>query len=368
MRSIMEEYGEDKAGISLKNVTKRFGHLVVVDSVSFHVKEGEFMSLLGPSGCGKTTTLRIIAGFLKPNEGTVYVGGVDVTHLPPYKRNLGLVFQSYALWPHMTVLENVQFGLKLNKVKPKAIKEKVAEVLSLTNLTGLEKRFPRELSGGQQQRVALARVLALNPAVFLLDEPLSNLDRKLRIYMRLELKQLQKKLRMTTLYVTHDQEEALSMSDRVAIMNKGKIVQIGTPDQIYEKPGSMFAADFVGNINVIEGEISDVSGNHATFKTSEGLTLKILAEEGLKPGDKINLTIRPEKVRVFREYPDGNNILAGHVKFVEYFGSLIKYFVELETAHQIIIESQNLDARFDSGEKIHLKIDPHHCYSIKSEK
>ncbi len=363
----MEVQVKDAGGICLKEVTKRFGHLVVVDSVSFRVKEGEFMSLLGPSGCGKTTTLRIIAGFVKPNLGTVEVGGVDVTHLPPYKRNIGLVFQSYALWPHMTVFENIRFGLKLNKVKPDVIKKTVEEVLSLTNLSGLEDRFPRELSGGQQQRVALARVLALHPAVFLLDEPLSNLDRKLRIYMRLELRQLQKKLGMTILYVTHDQEEALSMSDRVAIMNRGKIIQVGTPDEIYERPQSMFAADFVGNINVIEGEISEVLEDRALFKTSRGLTLKIVAGQGLRRADKMTLTIRPEKFKIFRESVKEENVLPGRVRFVDYFGSLIKYFVELETGDEMIVESQNLDARFDSGEKVYIKIDPLHCYSMTSK-
>jgi len=367
MRSMMEEYGEDKRGISLKNVTKRFGHLVVVDSVSFHVKEGAFMSLLGPSGCGKTTTLRMIAGFLKPERGTINIGGVDVTHLPPFKRNVGLVFQSYALWPHMTVFENISFGLKLDKIKPKAIKKKVGDVLSLTNLSGMENRYPRELSGGQQQRVALARALALDPAVFLLDEPLSNLDRKLRVYMRVELKQLQKKLGMTILYVTHDQEEALSMSDRVAIMNKGRIIQVGTPDEIYENPQSMFTADFVGNINMIEGVILEISGRLATFKTRDGFLLKVSLEKGMKPGARVNVAIRPEKLSVSRQPPEGENVFPGTVKFVDYFGSLIKYFVELETGFQLMAENQNLDARFNAGEKVYLKLEPGHCYFIEPE-
>jgi len=367
MRSMMEEYGEDTKGISLKNVTKRYGHLVVVDSISFDVKKGEFMSLLGPSGCGKTTTLRMIAGFVKPDRGTIDIGGEDVTHLPPFKRNVGLVFQSYALWPHMTVFENISFGLKLNKIKAKTIKEKVENVLSLTNLNGMENRYPRELSGGQQQRVALARALALDPAVFLLDEPLSNLDKKLRVYMRVELKQLQKNLRMTILYVTHDQEEALSMSDRVAIMNKGRIIQVGTPHEIYENPQSMFTADFVGNINMIEGVISEVSDRLATFRTRDGSLLKVSLEKTMKRGDTVNVAIRPEKLSVSRQQPQGDNVFLGTVKFVDYFGSLIKYFVELETGLQLIAENQNLDPRFNAGEKVYLKLEPGHCYFIQPE-
>jgi ABC-type Fe3+/spermidine/putrescine transport system ATPase subunit len=363
----MHQPAADQRGIRLINVTKRFGHQAVVDDISFQVKEGEFMSLLGPSGCGKTTTLRLIAGFLKPNAGTILVGGVDVTHLPPYKRNIGLVFQNYALWPHMTVFENIAFGLKLKKVKPKAIKESIDKVLSLTGLTGLENRFPRELSGGQQQRVSLARVLALNPAVFLLDEPLSNLDRKLRIYMRLELRQLQKKLGMTILYVTHDQEEALSMSDRIIIIDKGKIIQVGTPDEIYERPQSIFAADFVGSVNAIQGAISDVIGNRATFRADHGLTFHVPANEGLKAGQKITITIRPEKFRISRQEMKDENVLAGQVRFVDYFGSLIKYFVEIAPEIEMVVESQNLDTRFQSGERVYLQIDPHHCYPIPSK-
>ena len=357
----------DQGGIRLENVAKKFGNTMAVDSVSFHVRHGEFMSLLGPSGCGKTTALRIIAGFVKPTTGTVKVGGVDITHLPPFKRNIGLVFQNYALWTHMTVFENIAFGLKLRKFSSREIKQKVDDVISLTNLHGLEKRFPRELSGGQQQRVAVARVLALNPAVFLLDEPLSNLDRKLRIHMRQELRQLQERLGITTLFVTHDQNEALSMSDRVAIMNKGKIIQIGTPNEIYEKPRSMFVADFVGNTNSIEGDIVDVSEALATLKVKEGFSLKVRAEGEIKTGERLSITIRPERLKISPEPMQGDNVLPGSVKYVDYFGSSIRYHVALETGYLVVVEDQNIDKRMRAAERVYVKIDARHCYAIKPE-
>ena len=358
---------EKNKEIWIKNITKKYGDVMAVDSVSLHLKQSEFVSLLGPSGCGKTTTLRIIAGFLKPTNGTVNLGGVEITHLPPFKRKIGLVFQNYALWPHMTVFENIAFGLKLKKIKPKEVKQKVEEVLSLVNLSGMENRFPRELSGGQQQRVALARIIALDLDLWLMDEPLSNLDRKLRVYMRVELKKLQKKLGVTILYVTHDQEEALSMSDRLALMKDGKIIQIGTPDEIYEKPQSTFVANFIGNINVFEGNILEVSDMLATFKTRLGFTLKVpINEELIRSKEKLSIIIRPERVGISRELIEGSNFMPGEVKFIDYHGSSIGYHVELGTGYQIIIEDKNLDMRFNIGEKVCVKIYDNYCSFIKS--
>lgn len=356
----------DKKGIRIENVTKKFGNVTVLESVSLHVKEGEFLSLLGPSGCGKTTTLRMIAGFAKPDEGTIHVQGEEVTHLPPFKRNIGLIFQNYALWPHMTVFENIAFGLKLKNMKPGEIKRIVGEVISLTNLSGLEERFPRELSGGQQQRVALARVLALKPTTILLDEPLSNLDKKLRVYMRVELRQLQKKFNMTALYVTHDQEEALSMSDRVAIMDRGKIIEVGTPDQIYENFKDSFVADFVGNINFMEGKILEVSGGNAVFETREGLILRVPFQEGFRAEGQFRLGIRPERINISREFMEGDNIVLGEVKFMEYLGSLTRYHVELDKGYLILVESQNLDLKLSAGERVYIGIASYHCHFIRS--
>jgi len=356
----------DEIGIGLENVTKKFGSVVAVDSASFTIKKAEFMSLLGPSGCGKTTTLRAIAGFVTLDQGTIHAGGVEITHLPPFKRNIGLVFQNYALWPHMTIFDNISFGLKLRKLKLKDIKRKVDEVLSLTNLSGLEERFPREISGGQQQRVALARALVLQPSVLLLDEPLSNLDRKLRVHMRVELRQLQKNLGITTLYVTHDQEEALSMSDRVAVMDKGKIVQLATPNEIYESPQCSFVADFIGNINIMEGQITEVSDNLATFKTHEGFVIKVPLRERLALKDELILAIRPERIELSHELIEGNNVLSCEVKFVVYLGSFTRYHVELEGGHEIIIESRNPDLKLGIGDTVYVKINTSYCHFIRS--
>ncbi len=354
-------------GIELQSITKKFGAVTAVDSASFRVEKGEFMSLLGPSGCGKTTVLRMIAGFEKPTAGSVKIGGVDVTKVLPFKRHIGLVFQNYALWPHMTVFEIIAFGLKLRKNSRQEIAAKVEEILSLTNLSGLEKRFPRELSGGQQQRVALARSLVLDPKVLLMDEPLSNLDRKMRINMRIELKQLQERLGMTTLYVTHDQEEALSLSDRVAIMNKGKIVRIGAPAEIYETPTCDFEADFVGTINIMKAVVERVNGEVMEIRTQEGLGLHMPRNRGLDAGDDIHVLVRPEKLRIFRSAQGHENLLPGEVIFADYFGSIIKYYIKLNDGYQAIVESQNQDERFRIGDEIFLMIDPRHCIPIKQE-
>jgi len=356
---------EKKKELICKNILKKYGNVIAVDNISFYLEKGVFMSLLGPSGCGKTTTLRTIAGFLKPTSGTIHFRGREITHLPPFKREIGLVFQNYALWPHMTVFENIAFGLKLKKIKLREIKQKVAEVLSLVDLSGLDNRFPRELSGGQQQRVALARIIALDLNLWLMDEPLSNLDRKLRVYMRVELKRLQKKLGITTLYVTHDQEEALSMSDIVVLMNNGKITQIGTPVEIYEKPKNNFIAEFIGNINIFEGKILEVSNMLATFKTRWGFTLKAPINEGLMTKNKLNLAIRPEKVGISNELIEGKNVISGKVKSIDYFGSSTGYHVELEKGCKILIEAQNLDTMFNIGDKVYVKLYARHCFFIE---
>lgn len=353
-------------GIALNRVSKRFDDFLALDEVSFSVRKGEFMSLLGPSGCGKTTALRIIAGFEKPTHGSVHVGGADITHLHSFKRNVGLVFQNYALWPHMTVHENIAFGLKLRKLRTREIEDRIQDVLALTNLSGLEARFPRQLSGGQQQRVALARVLVLNPAVLLMDEPLSNLDRKMRVGMRVELKQLQQKLGMTTLYVTHDQEEALSMSDRLALMNRGRIVRVGSPREIYERPQSEFEADFVGNINRMNGVIAEIAGPWALLRTEDGLTVKFPGNNGLKASRSITLVVRPERVRISSDRMEGENVFAGTVVFADFFGSTIKYFVETETGFQIVAESQNLHKSMASGDRVYVNLDPHYCHPIET--
>ena len=284
--------------VKLRGIVKRFGKTVAVNGIDLDVRDGEFIVLLGPSGCGKTTTLRIIAGFEVPEEGQVFFDYEDVTFKKPYERNTAMVFQNYALWPHMTVYDNIAYGLRIRKVPELEIRKRVKQVLELVKLEGLENRYPLQLSGGQQQRVALARALVVEPRVLLLDEPLSNLDAKLRIEMREEIKRIQRKLGITTIYVTHDQLEAMSISDRVAIMNQGKILQVGTPRDVYFYPRSIFVAGFIGRSNIYEGRLVEKNKVYGkvyidALKTElEG----VLVEPDVK--GKVAVVIRPEVVLV----------------------------------------------------------------------
>ncbi len=310
--------------ITLENVTKIFGSTVAVDNVYLEINEGEFFTIIGPSGCGKTTTLRIIAGFELPEKGRVLFDGEDVTYLKPYHRNTAMVFQNYALWPHMTVFDNIAYGLRLRKVPEEEIKKKVQWALELVDLRGVEKRYPLQLSGGQQQRVALARALVVEPKVLLLDEPLSNLDAKLRIEMREEIKALQKKLGITTVYVTHDQLEALSMSDRIAVMDKGKVLQVDTPTNLYFKPNSLFVASFLGRSNVLHGKISKtISDNLVEVHVEELNTyLKLYTHTRLESG-KVYLIIRPESFQL-AEKDTGENVIKVQVDDTMFLGDKLE--------------------------------------------
>ncbi|MFX1581804.1 MAG: ABC transporter ATP-binding protein [Promethearchaeota archaeon] len=308
--------------INLQDITKIFGEVVAVDSVNINVDEGELFTLLGPSGCGKTTLLRIIAGFYYPDNGRVLFDDQDITGLPPYKRDTGMVFQNYAIWPHMKIFDNVAFGLRIRKRPPKEIKTRVDEVLEMVRLGGFGDRTPFQLSGGQQQRVALARALVINPKVLLLDEPLSNLDAKLRLEMRHELIGIQKQFGTTTVYVTHDQEEALSISDRIAVMELGHIQQIGSPREIYEEPQNLFVADFIGSCTFLMGKITSANGGPLVMKTAWGLELtgqspKKSAE--FAQGDKVFAAIRPEDFKVRKPSGDVNPI-PGKIKSVVFTG------------------------------------------------
>ncbi|UCH02664.1 MAG: ABC transporter ATP-binding protein [Candidatus Bathyarchaeota archaeon] len=279
--------------VKLVNVIKRFGEVIAADHVNLNIKDGEFFTLLGPSGCGKTTTLRIIAGFYHPDNGSVFFDDEDVTNLQPEKRQTGMVFQNYALWPHMKVSENVAYGLKVRKISRNEIKERVTRILDLVQLQGMENRTPFQLSGGQQQRVALARALVIEPKVLLLDEPLSNLDAKLRLEMRREIIQIQKKLGITTIYVTHDQEEALSVSDRIAIQHHGSIQQVASPKEIYDRPKNAFIADFIGQCNFFPGTIEKVN-KYVTVATDVEERLRTLKYDDVKIGDRVICVVRPE--------------------------------------------------------------------------
>lgn len=347
----------DKA-IQLERVCKRYGEIPVVDCVTFDVCHGEFVSLLGPSGCGKTTTLRMIAGFIMASGGSIHVNGRDVTLLPPEKREVGFVFQNYALWPHMTVEENVAFGLRLRKRDKAFIRRKIEESLSVTGLAGYESRMPRELSGGQQQRVALARALALEPQLLLMDEPLSNLDRALRVAMRRELKQLQARLMMTTVYVTHDQEEALSMSDRVVIMNRGKIERVARPSDVYDDPQSEFVADFVGTTNFFDGTVTAITENLLSVRTRGQLDLHVSGPARAAIGETVRVLLRPERLRLVPDGQTGPNIFRGQVSFIEYFGPTIRYTVQIDGNESLYVEAHNSAGGAKIGDLVRIGAEP----------
>lgn len=295
--------GSNKNDVEIKGAFKQFGANVVLNGIDLEVKQGELLTLLGPSGCGKSTTLNLIAGFLDPDRGEVHIKGNNVTKVPPYKRDLGMVFQTYSLFPHMTVYENLSFGLKLRKVGKAEQKKKISKALELVKMSGLENRYPRELSGGQRQRVAISRALVVEPELLLLDEPLSNLDAKLRHELRAEIKRLQKEIGVTTIFVTHDQEEALSMSDRVVVMNAGKIEQISTPTEIYNHPKTEFVFQFIGKSNCFEGNVSAIDKRKVAIKIGSDITHvdtnNVMGNASdLKTGDEVKLYIRPEKLQI----------------------------------------------------------------------
>ncbi len=312
--------------IAVRDLVKRFGPLEVVARASFSIAEGELFTLLGPSGCGKTTLLRLIAGFYAPDEGDIFFNEQKVNRVPPHERGIGMVFQNYALWPHMTVAENVAYGLKLRDTAKAEIERRVDAVLGKVQLAGLGERYPGQLSGGQQQRVALARALVLNPKILLLDEPLSNLDAKVRIQVRAEIRKLQKELGITTVYVTHDQEEALTLSDRIAVFNKGRIFQVGTPKALYERPGNRFVADFIGINNLTPGTVRASNDGFLAVETALG-ELRALPNPALRAGARCVVSIRPENIALGEV--NGHNVLKGRIAFAAYLGHTLRYDVEL---------------------------------------
>lgn len=318
--------------VELDKVSAKYGDFVVFKNLSFEVPKQKFVTLLGPSGCGKSTILNVVTGLLEPYEGSVLLDGNDITRVPPYLRGMSMIFQSYALFPHMNVFDNVRFGLKIRKVSREESEKKVREVLELVKLDGYEKRMPSQLSGGEQQRVALARGLAIDPKVLLLDEPLSNLDAKLRIHMRTEIKKIQKRVGVTTIYVTHDQIEALTMADQVVVMDKGKILQIGDPRNIYEKPSNRFVADFIGETNLIHGKIKEVT-ERSVLVSGPGFAVPLTKDKLVsepKEGKGVLICIRPEHLRLLegRESPTGV-FVGGRVSDVQYLGASVKYLLEL---------------------------------------
>ena len=321
------------AFFTLTGLTKVYGATSVVDSLNLSVGQGELIALLGQSGCGKTTTLRMVAGFVTPTGGSIRVAGQDITQLPPDKRNMGMVFQSYALFPHMTVWKNIEFGLKLRRVPASSRKDQVASVLEMVGLGAYTNRYPKELSGGQQQRVALARVLVLKPDLLLLDEPLSNLDTKLRFRMRHEIRSLQRKLGITALLVTHDQEEAMTMADRIVVMNRGKVEQIGTPKDIYDRPQTTFVADFIGRSNLLRGTICRAEAA-SIFHGKNGLRLSVSPQNDLDGA--VVLSIRPEQIE-FIPYSSCAGLEATVQESV-LMGPVAEYLVELRSGETLRVQ------------------------------
>jgi spermidine/putrescine ABC transporter ATP-binding subunit len=329
--------------VELRDVTKVFGGVVAVAGVSLTVAQGELLSLLGPSGCGKTTTLRLIAGFERPTRGDVYIRGVLMNDVPAYRRNVGVVFQNYAIFPHMTVFDNVAFGLRMQGWPPDRIARAVREALALVHLDGLEARYRSQLSGGQQQRVALARAIVTRPSVLLLDEPLAALDRKLRDEVRLEIRELQRRLRITTIYVTHDQDEALVLSDRIAVMERGRIVQIGTPGEIYEQPRSHFVADFIGVSNFLAGDVVGTDREWCLIRAADGLLLRARASAAVAQGQRVDIAVRPEKISMDLEHPRHDNWVEGTIARVVFQGMFTEYHVRLRHGGLFRVIQQNRD-------------------------
>ncbi len=359
--------------VRLVQVTKAFGDVLAVDHIDLDVQDGEFFSLLGPSGCGKTTTLRMIGGFEQPTGGRIELQGQDVTWLPPYQRNVNTVFQNYALFPHLTIYENVAFGLRRRKVRDSEIKKRVTEMLELVELPGFEQRKPNQISGGQAQRVALARALINRPAVLLLDEPLGALDLKLRKQMQVELKRIQQEVGITFIYVTHDQEEAMTMSDRIAVMNRGHYEQLGDPQSLYERPATRFVAGFLGVSNLLPGRIAGGEGSYRTCRLDDDTAVRIPAD--LANGqDRIEIGVRPEKIRLAASADDAgqaSNSLQGTIADASYLGVSTQYQVRTKAGQTLTVYEQNVERSVHGslhrqGDQVFLTWSPDHTFVVAS--
>ena len=351
--------------VELRKVVKRYGDVVAVHAMDLSVEDGSFVTLLGPSGCGKTTTLRMIAGLERPSEGDIYIKGRRVNELPIHKRNLGIVFQNYALFPHKTIFDNVAFGLKYRSVDKQTMRARVKEALELVRLPHTEGRLPSQLSGGQQQRIALARAIVIQPDVLLLDEPLSALDANLRDEMRVELKRIQRELGVTSIFVTHDQAEALAMSDKVVVMSDGWKEQEGTPEDVYNRPHSRFVAEFLGTSNLFEGRVVSVDSGIATLRTSEGFDLVLKVTDGLEVGSSVRVVVRAEKVDLANRHEarDGATVLDGTVVTVDYQGLAARYFVSVADRRLQAINSIE-GHPFREGQPVQVRIRAADCVAL----
>ncbi len=360
--------------VRLERVTKQFGDVVAVDDLSLEIERGEFFSMLGPSGCGKTTTLRMIGGFEEATAGTIYLGEADVTDLPPFKRDVNTVFQNYALFPHLSIYENVAFGLRRRNVPDAEVKSQVASMLELVELPGYERRKPSQLSGGQQQRVALARALINHPRVLLLDEPLGALDLKLRKQMQIELKRIQTEVGITFIYVTHDQEEAMTMSDRIAVMRFGRIEQLGPPEELYERPRTDFVAGFLGVSNLLDGQVTERGEPFSAVRLPDGTALRA-PTSSLNGNAAVRVGVRPEKLRVLAlgdgtaAADDGLNALDGTILDASYIGVSTQYLVETASGQKLTVYAQNIETSgaaeaLANGQPVRLTWRPEHTFVI----
>jgi spermidine/putrescine transport system ATP-binding protein len=361
--------------IQLERVSKRFAEVLAVDDLTLSIERGSFFAMLGPSGCGKTTTLRMVGGFEDPTGGRVFLGGEDVTERPPYRRDVNTVFQSYALFPHLTVARNVAFGLERKKLGRDEVRRRVAETLELVQLSGLDRRKPAELSGGQQQRVALARALVNRPRALLLDEPLGALDLRLRKQLQIELKRIQADVGITFVHVTHDQEEAMSMADTIAVMNHGRIEQAGSAAELYEAPRTEFVASFLGVSNLVDARLHEADGALARVRTHDGATLHVPAERiGPHGSDEVRVGVRPEKVTLVpasAEAPPGANVLLGTVVVASFLGVSIQYLVRALGGEELTVFAPNTDGAEPEalavGREVQLTWDPHHTFVVAKE-
>lgn len=358
------------AFIRIEKLYKRFGTVVAVNHIDLEVRKGEILTLLGPSGCGKTTTLRCIAGLERPDGGDILIEDRPMFSqgfVPPSQREIGMVFQNYAVWPHLRVFDNVAYGLKLQKLPKDVIKRKVEDVLESVGLSGLGKRYPGQLSGGQQQRVALARALVRNPKVLLLDEPLSNLDAKLRERMRFEIKSLVRRMNITSVYVTHDQAEAMVISDRIAVMDSGNIIQVGPPEDIYTKPANRFVADFIGTTNFISGEIVEIQREkdqvYVQTEFGQKIRCKVFDSAKAASSQKVHISIRPEDIGVFNKAPEKQeNLLRGTVMHRAYLGNFLYFFVNVDST--MIRVQAPYDMKQKEGEELFLVLNPEKCIAL----
>src|SRR5712672_95760 len=360
------------ASIAIKGLTKSFNAgdnaPAAVANLELDLKDNQFVTLLGPSGCGKTTTLRMIAGYIVPDAGTIHINGrllsAPGSVVPPDQRGMGMVFQNYAVWPHKTVYENVVFGLKVRKTPSAEAKKRVADALALVNLTGLEQRYPNELSGGQQQRVALARSLVVEPEILLLDEPLSNLDAKLREQMRVELKRLQRRTGITFVYVTHDQAEALALSDHIAVMSAGRVQQFGSPFDVYAHPSNRMVADFMGLVNLVPGTVRAVANGRGTVAVADDLTFDVAAPAGLAAGDRVDVAIRPENIRL--EAPGAAGGVTAKLTNHVFLGNISEYYVTFPSGPVLRVQTHPLQ-RMNVGDDVSVVVDALQCSAFRHD-